>query len=102
LEEKIKKDLHSLLPEEDSKDYALLKSLLEKMALNQKRLVESDDALIRENFEFTKEVALNKGLEREKIENFCKKVAELVEIVIKKENLEFVEDQGKQVIRFNR
>ncbi|CAG8499539.1 2683_t:CDS:10, partial [Racocetra persica] len=95
LEEEIKKDLNSLLPEEGSVDYELIKSLLETMALNQKQLVKSYDELTRANLNLIKELAFSKNLEKEKIENFCQKVAQLAEIALKENNIEFVEEQGK-------
>ncbi|KLL02641.1 MAG: hypothetical protein MRERV_33c002 [Mycoplasmataceae bacterium RV_VA103A] len=99
LEEEIKKDLNSLLPEEGSDDYELIKSLLETMALNQKQLVKSYDELTRANLNLIKELAFSKNLEKEKIENFCQKVAQLAEIALKENNIKFVEEQGK--VKFN-
>lgn len=102
LEEKIKEILNYLLPEEDSDDYLLISSLLEAITLNQKRLVENDDDnLARTNLNLTKELAFSKKLSREKIEEFCQKSAELAEITAKENRIEFIEEQGKTIIKFN-
>lgn len=98
LKEEIREILYSLLPEEDSDDYF---SLLEAIALNQKRLIENnEDNLARTNLHYNEELAVKKGLPWEKIEEFSQKSAKLAEITAKK--VEFIEEQGKTMVKFSR
>ncbi|CAJ0866093.1 13967_t:CDS:2 [Entrophospora sp. SA101] len=44
----------------------------------------------------TKEFAVIKGLERERVEELCQKVANLLEITVKKNRIEFIEEVGSR------
>ncbi|CAJ0842033.1 10720_t:CDS:2 [Entrophospora sp. SA101] len=45
----------------------------------------------------TKEFAVIKGLERERVEELCQKVANLLEITVKKNRIEFIEEVGSTI-----